>query len=68
MLSIYNNAKSLIIDPTMFHIEHEKIVAPYCESKYIILSSFVFLVPAYSGIINDVHIILPTISSLAFIS
>ena len=53
MLSIYNKVKQLVYDPTIFNIEPEKYVALYSESKYIVISSCLFLIPSIYGFINN---------------
>ena len=56
MLSIYNKkVKPFLFDSTIFHIEHEKIVAPYSESKYLVFSSCFFIIPSVYAFMNYQH-------------
>ena len=46
-------AISMAFDPTMFYYEPDKIVAPYSQTKYLVLSSLFFFMASVYGFINN---------------
>ena len=48
-----NKAISLVFDPTMFYYAPDEYVAPFSQTKYLVLSSLFFFMVSIYGFINN---------------